>query len=108
MRHQWFTCVRLSNPYMTCLTTPFNRNVHDRTLSVSSRLRLFEASSCKPTSEGHPPSRIQHRGQTTTSEHVHGTTLRSPSITKGSTLLRDNPPPACASLLSPFVVRTYR
>jgi hypothetical protein len=34
MRHRWFTFVRLSNPYMTCLTTPFNRNVHDRTLSV--------------------------------------------------------------------------
>ena len=28
MRHRWFTLVRLSNPYMTCLTTPFNRNVH--------------------------------------------------------------------------------
>jgi hypothetical protein len=33
MRHRWFTCVRLSNPYMTCLITPFNRNVHHRRLS---------------------------------------------------------------------------
>jgi hypothetical protein len=28
MLQQWFACARLSNLYMTCLTTPFNRNVH--------------------------------------------------------------------------------
>ena len=30
MLHQWFARARLSIPYMTCLTTPFNRNVHHR------------------------------------------------------------------------------
>ena len=34
--------------------------------------------------------------------------LRSILITRTSTLLRDNPPPACASVLSPFVVPTYK
>jgi hypothetical protein len=35
MRHQWFTCVRLSYPYMTGLIPPFNRNVHYLTVSGS-------------------------------------------------------------------------
>ena len=34
--------------------------------------------------------------------------LRSTSITEASTLLRDGPPPACASILSPFVDLTYK
>ena len=34
--------------------------------------------------------------------------LRSSSITEPSTLLRDDPPPSCASILSPFVDLTYR
>jgi hypothetical protein len=33
MRRRWFTFVRLSDPYMTCLITPFNRNVHHRRVS---------------------------------------------------------------------------
>jgi hypothetical protein len=33
MRPQRFTFVRLSNPYMTCLITPFDRNVHHRSVS---------------------------------------------------------------------------
>jgi hypothetical protein len=60
MRNQRFTCVRLSDPHMTCLTTPFNRHVHHRALSVQSSCRLFEARSCKPTSEDLPPSQGQH------------------------------------------------
>ena len=28
MRNQWFTCIRLPNPYMTSLIPPFNRIVH--------------------------------------------------------------------------------
>ena len=34
--------------------------------------------------------------------------LRSSPITEPSTLLQDDPPPSCASILSPFVVLTYR
>jgi hypothetical protein len=34
--------------------------------------------------------------------------LRFTSITEASTLLRDDPPPACASVLSPFVDPTYK
>ncbi len=34
--------------------------------------------------------------------------LRSPLITSDSSLLRDNPPSPCASILSPFVDHTYR
>ena len=34
--------------------------------------------------------------------------LRSPLITSGSSLLRDDPPSPCASILSPFVNHTYR
>lgn len=34
--------------------------------------------------------------------------LRSTFITKASSLLRDDPPLACASVLSPFVVPTYK
>jgi len=34
--------------------------------------------------------------------------LRSSPITGPSTLLRDDPPPSCASILSPFVDLTYR
>jgi hypothetical protein len=56
MRHRWFTCVRLSNPYMTCLITPFNRNVRHRSVSDCSSLRLFEVCACTPASEG--PSSI--------------------------------------------------
>jgi len=33
MRHQWFTFVRLSNPYMTRLIAPFDRDVHHLTVS---------------------------------------------------------------------------
>jgi hypothetical protein len=61
MRHRWFTCVRLSNPYMTCLITPFNRNVRHRNVSDCSSLRLFEVCACTPASEGLPPSQVQHR-----------------------------------------------
>ena len=35
MRLQWFTCVRLSNPYLTVLIPPFNRIVHDLTVTSS-------------------------------------------------------------------------
>ncbi len=34
--------------------------------------------------------------------------LRSSPVTEPSTLLQDDPPPSCASILSPFVVLTYR
>src|SRR3984893_1808760 len=34
--------------------------------------------------------------------------LRSNAITASSSLLRDDPPPSRASILSPFVVNTYR
>ena len=34
--------------------------------------------------------------------------LRSTPITGASLLLQDDPPPSCASVLSPFVVHTYR
>ena len=34
--------------------------------------------------------------------------LRSISITETSSLLRDNPPPSCSSVLSPFVFYTYK
>ncbi len=34
--------------------------------------------------------------------------LRSTPITEASSLLRDDPPPSCASVLSPFVVPTYK
>jgi len=34
--------------------------------------------------------------------------LRSSPITGPSSLLQDDPPPSCASILSPFVVLTYR
>ena len=34
--------------------------------------------------------------------------LRSNAITASSSLLRDDPPPSCTSILSPFVVHTYR
>src|SRR5271163_2042208 len=34
--------------------------------------------------------------------------LCSARITRVSTLLRDDPPPSCASVLSPFVVHTYK
>ena len=34
--------------------------------------------------------------------------LRSSPITEPSTLLQDDPPPSCASILSPFVGLTYR
>jgi len=34
--------------------------------------------------------------------------LRSSSITEPSTLLLDDPPPTCASILFPFVDLTYR
>jgi len=34
--------------------------------------------------------------------------LRSILITRTSSLLQDDPPPSCASILSPFVVLTYR
>jgi hypothetical protein len=34
--------------------------------------------------------------------------LRSTRITRASTLLRDDPPPSCASVLSPFVGPTYK
>jgi hypothetical protein len=44
MRLQWFTFVLLSNPYMTCLITPFNRIVHDRSVT-----RLAAYGSLKPT-----------------------------------------------------------
>jgi hypothetical protein len=37
-----------------------------------------------------------------------GHPLRSILITRTSTLVRDDPPPACASVLSPFVVPTYK
>jgi hypothetical protein len=35
MRHQWFTCVRLSYAYMTGLIPPFDRNVHYLAVSSS-------------------------------------------------------------------------
>ncbi|MEE8552064.1 MAG: hypothetical protein V3S72_02065, partial [Desulfobacterales bacterium] len=34
--------------------------------------------------------------------------LRSISITETSSLIQDDPPPSCASILSPFVGLTYR
>ena len=37
-----------------------------------------------------------------------GHPLRSTLITSASSLLPDDPPPPCASVLSPFVFRTYR
>jgi hypothetical protein len=33
MLNQWFTCVRLSDPYMPRFILAFNRNVHHRSLS---------------------------------------------------------------------------
>src|SRR5271157_2665611 len=37
-----------------------------------------------------------------------GHPLRSTLITSASSLLPDDPPPSCTSVLSPFVFRTYR
>lgn len=45
MLNQWFTCVRLSDPYMPRFILAFNRNVHHRSLSNRSSLRLFETRS---------------------------------------------------------------
>jgi len=35
MRHRWFTCVRLSDPYLTVLIPPFNHIVHDLAVTNS-------------------------------------------------------------------------
>jgi hypothetical protein len=35
MRNQWFTCIRLPNPYMTSLIPPFDRIVHHLTVTGS-------------------------------------------------------------------------
>jgi len=69
MLNQWFTFVRLSNPYMPGSTPAFNRNVHHRNLSDWSSLRLFEACSYKPASKDLPSSRIQHRATYARSWH---------------------------------------
>jgi hypothetical protein len=74
---QWFTCVRLSDPYMTCLATPFP--VTFTTMALDQRsLRLFEACSYKPASEGRPPSLEQHRARFLTVLRVPGT--HSPTV----------------------------
>ena len=33
MRNRWFTCVRLSDSYLTILIPPFHRIVHDRSVT---------------------------------------------------------------------------
>jgi hypothetical protein len=35
MRNQWFTCIRLPNPYMTSSIPPFDRIVHHLTVTGS-------------------------------------------------------------------------
>jgi hypothetical protein len=76
---QWFTCVRLSDPYMTCLATPFP--VTFTTMALDQRsLRLFEACSYKPASEGRPPSLEQHRARFLTVLRVPGT--HSPAVSQ--------------------------
>jgi len=70
--------------------------------------------------DGHLPAASQHQAYAyadpDSSSHFWLTTmicrpphpLRSNAITASSTLLQDDPPPSCASILSPFVVHTYR
>jgi hypothetical protein len=50
MRHQWFTCVRLSYAYMTGWIPPLDRNVHHLTVSSSAAYGCL-----KPT----PASRLR-------------------------------------------------
>ena len=130
MRHRWFTCVRLSDPYMTCLGTPFNRNVHHRSCfhlkagsaggisppaahrTVRKRLHLHGSSQPFPchlaVAKRRGRSRLLpvSRLAATFVELSHP--LCSTPITGASTLVRDDPPPSCASVLSPFVDLTYK
>ncbi len=55
MRRQWFTCVRLTVPYVTFLLTPFSSTLTTRALNPSS-LRSFKASPCRAALEDLPPS----------------------------------------------------
>ena len=58
--HQRFTRVRLLDRHMTRSSRAFSITL--TTLAFDQRgLWLFEACSCKPTSEGLPPSLAQHR-----------------------------------------------
>jgi hypothetical protein len=57
---QRFTCVRLLDRHMTRSSRAFSITL--TTLAFDQRsLWLFEACSCKPASEGLPPSLAQHR-----------------------------------------------
>ena len=61
--HQWFTCVRLPISHLTRSCLAFS--VMLTTLALNQRsLRRFETCSCKPISEGLPPSSMQLRTKT--------------------------------------------
>ena len=61
--HQWFTCVRLPISHLTRSCPAFS--VMLTTLALNQRsLRWFETCSCKPISEGLPPSSMQLRTKT--------------------------------------------
>ena len=56
---RWFTCIRLLDPHLMLLST-FSITLTTMAL-YHSRLRWFEASSCKATSRGLPSSSAQLR-----------------------------------------------
>jgi len=80
----------------------------------SVREPLDSYGSCRPSSGDFSVSGLPRKEKflpVTRLTHTHdGLThpLRSSPITGPSSLLQDDPPPSCASILSPFVVLTYR
>ena len=105
MLPRWFAGARLSIPCLTCLFTPFNRNVHHHRLSDGSRLRRFGAGSDKPAPKGPPSSRIQHRAQ---KEHVHGATLSRTRFEPAPPSLAPRRDGLAASPARPRLPRTIR
>jgi hypothetical protein len=71
-RHQWFTCVRLSESHLTDFSPPFPTTLTTGTLDPR-RLWRFEACSCKPTSRDLPSSLVKHQSRTSCDDFVRNT-----------------------------------
>jgi len=71
-RHQWFTCVRLSESHLTDFSPPFSTTLTTGTLDPR-RLWRFEACSCKPTSRDLPSSLVKHQSRTSCDDFVRNT-----------------------------------
>src|ERR1700686_1965792 len=70
--HQWFTYVRLHDPYLTGSRPAFSLTLTTRTLNPCS-LRWFGACPCRPAPRGPPSSQMQHRDSQCSGSRVLGT-----------------------------------